>query len=75
MWETRAVAAGISQQNRNESRCTRRKQWLLIKHRDESADPSWTMGKPEEQRSALTGRTLEQIAAGRPAKKRKTRAA
>jgi hypothetical protein len=31
--------------------------WLLIKHRDEHADPSWHIERRELDRSVLTGRT------------------
>ena len=44
--------------------------WLLIKHRDEYADPSWRIENPSLDRSVLTGRTLKEIAENRPAKKR-----
>ncbi|MDB5307981.1 MAG: ligase [Gemmataceae bacterium] len=44
--------------------------WLLIKHRDEHADPSWDVDGPELDRSALTGRTLKEIEEARPGKKR-----
>ena len=47
-----------------------RKRWLLIKHRDEYTDPSWDMESIALDRSVLTGRTLKEIAEGRPAKKR-----
>jgi bifunctional non-homologous end joining protein LigD len=43
--------------------------WLLIKHHDIHADPSWDIERPEFQRSALTGRTLAEIRDGSPAKK------
>jgi len=43
------------------------KRWLLVKHRD--ADPSWNIESPELDRSVLTSRTLQEIAAGAPAKK------
>jgi bifunctional non-homologous end joining protein LigD len=39
-----------------------RKQWLLIKHRDERADPSWQIDSPKLDRSVLTGRSLKEIA-------------
>jgi bifunctional non-homologous end joining protein LigD len=45
------------------------KRWLLVKHRDEHADPSWNIESPELDRSVLTGRTLQEIAAGAPAKR------
>jgi bifunctional non-homologous end joining protein LigD len=45
--------------------------WLLVKHRDEHADPSWTIESAELDRSVLTGRTLEEIAESSPGKKRR----
>jgi bifunctional non-homologous end joining protein LigD len=54
---------------------SQRKRWLLIKHRDEFIDPAWDIEKPPLDRSAVSGRTIAGIAAARPAKKRKTRAA
>jgi bifunctional non-homologous end joining protein LigD len=42
---------------------SRQEQWLLIKHRDESADPD-TDPTEAYQTSARTGRTLDAIAAG-----------
>jgi bifunctional non-homologous end joining protein LigD len=49
----------------------KRAQWLLIKHRDEFAEPG-TEVVEEYQTSAATGRTMDEIAAGRKA--RRTRA-
>jgi bifunctional non-homologous end joining protein LigD len=49
---------------------TGKKNWLLIKHRDEFADPSWRIDNPRLDRSVLTGRALKEIAENRPAKKR-----
>lgn len=46
-----------------------RKRWLLVKHRDEYADPSWDIDSSELDRSVLTGRTLKEIEEGRPGKK------
>lgn len=40
-------------------------EWLLIKHRDSFADAKWDAEQHAE--SVVTGRTLEDIAAGRPA--------
>ena len=54
---------------------SQKKRWLLIKHRDEFADPAWDIEKPELDRSVVSGRTLAEIAARRPAKKRKSSAA
>jgi bifunctional non-homologous end joining protein LigD len=48
----------------------KRAQWLLIKHRDEFAEPD-TEVVEEYQTSAATGRTMDAIAAGR--KPRRTR--
>ncbi len=41
------------------------KPWLLIKHTDSYADPSWNID--EHEGSVLSGRTLEEIEEGRPA--------
>ena len=38
--------------------------WLLVKHRDEYADSSWSIEAPPLNRSLLTGRTLDEIAHG-----------
>jgi bifunctional non-homologous end joining protein LigD len=38
-----------------------RERWLLIKQRDEYADPSWDIENPRFDRSILTGRSLTQI--------------
>lgn len=46
----------------------RRNQWLLIKHRDERADPD-TDPAAEYLTSARSGRTMEEIAEGKPAKR------
>jgi bifunctional non-homologous end joining protein LigD len=46
----------------------RARQWLLIKHRDEYADPNWAID--EHDGSVLTGRTLDEIGEGKPARKR-----
>lgn len=45
------------------SRSGKRPSWLMIKHRDEFARTG--DGLPEEDRSVASGRTLEEIAAGR----------
>jgi DNA ligase D-like protein (predicted 3'-phosphoesterase) len=42
--------------------------WLLIKRRDEYADPSWDIESPRFDRSVLTGRSLTEIARGAPRK-------
>jgi bifunctional non-homologous end joining protein LigD len=46
----------------------KRAQWLLIKHRDEYAEPD-TEVVEEYQTSAATGRTMDDIAAGRKARR------
>jgi len=48
----------------------KRAQWLLIKHRDASAEPG-TEVVEEYQTSAATGRTMDEIAAGRAPRARK----
>jgi bifunctional non-homologous end joining protein LigD len=45
----------------------KRAQWLLIKHRDEAAEPG-TEVVEEYLTSAATGRTMEEIAAGKRAR-------
>src|SRR3981189_741277 len=42
--------------------------WLLIKRRDAYADPSWQIEDTAFDRSVKTGRTLQEIKRGRPAK-------
>jgi bifunctional non-homologous end joining protein LigD len=42
--------------------------WLLIKQRDEYADPSWDIESPRLDRSVLTGRSLKEIENSRPKK-------
>jgi bifunctional non-homologous end joining protein LigD len=42
-------------------------EWLLIKHKDDAADPRWDID--EHDGSVLTGRTLEEIAAQLPPKR------
>jgi bifunctional non-homologous end joining protein LigD len=41
-----------------------KERWLLIKKRDECVDPSWSIENPRFDRSALTGRSLEEIEMG-----------
>ncbi|MBA3892161.1 MAG: hypothetical protein H0X69_00480 [Gemmatimonadales bacterium] len=47
---------------------SRQGQWLLIKHRDDDADPD-TDPVAEYLTSATSGRTMEEIAEGKPAKR------
>jgi bifunctional non-homologous end joining protein LigD len=50
---------------------SQKERWLLVKHRDEYADPSWDIESTRLDRSVLTGRTLKQIENGRPGKVRR----
>jgi bifunctional non-homologous end joining protein LigD len=47
----------------------RKPQWLLIKHRDDAADPDWDIESHDT--SVTTGRTMAEIANGKPARKSK----
>jgi len=49
---------------------SKRPQWLLIKHRDAAADPGAEVVE-EFQTSAATGRTMDEIAAGRKPRARR----
>ena len=51
---------------------SRQGQWLLIKHRDDAADPD-TDPVAEYLTSAKSGRTIDEIAAGKPAKRARKR--
>jgi bifunctional non-homologous end joining protein LigD len=46
---------------------SRRDYWLLIKSRDEYADPSWDIESARFDRSVLSGRSLKEIMNGKPA--------
>ena len=48
----------------------KRAQWLLIKHRDEAAQEGYDV-VAEEVTSVVTGRTMNEIAAGKPGKRAK----
>jgi bifunctional non-homologous end joining protein LigD len=53
------------------SKCSsRRDYWLLIKSRDEYADPSWDIESLRYDRSVLTGRSLKEIKDEKPIKPR-----
>ena len=39
----------------------KQERWLLIKQRDEHADPSWNVESPRLARSVVTGRSLKEI--------------
>ena len=52
---------------------SRRDYWLLIKSRDEYADPSWNIESPRLDRSVLSGRSLKEIKEGTPVKSRSGR--
>jgi bifunctional non-homologous end joining protein LigD len=52
---------------------TRRDHWLLIKSRDEYADPSWDIESVRFDCSVLTGRSLNEIKDGKPIKPRSGR--
>jgi bifunctional non-homologous end joining protein LigD len=49
---------------------SRRDYWLLIKSRDEYADPSWDIESPRLEYAVLTGRSLNEIKDGTPIKPR-----
>ncbi|WFU34377.1 DNA polymerase ligase N-terminal domain-containing protein [Bradyrhizobium brasilense] len=48
----------------------RRDYWLLIKSRDEYADPSWDIESARFDRSVLTARSMKEIRERKPAKSR-----
>jgi DNA ligase D-like protein (predicted 3'-phosphoesterase) len=52
---------------------SRRDYWLLIKSRDEYADPSWDIESLHFDRSVFTGRSLKDIKDGKPIKPRFSR--
>jgi bifunctional non-homologous end joining protein LigD len=43
---------------------SQKERWLLIKHRDEYADPSWDVENPRLDSSVLTGRSMQEIQNG-----------
>src|SRR3982074_3767888 len=46
---------------------SRRNYWVLMKSRDEYADPSWDIESARFDRSVLSGRSLKEIMNGKPA--------
>jgi bifunctional non-homologous end joining protein LigD len=50
---------------------SQKERWLLVKQRDEYADPSWDIESPRLDRSVLTGHSMKQIENGRPRKVRR----
>jgi bifunctional non-homologous end joining protein LigD len=48
-----------------------KQRWLLIKERDQYADPTWNIDSAALDHSVLTGRTLSDISKGLPAKTRR----
>src|SRR6202022_4190489 len=50
---------------------SQKERWLLVKQRDEYADPSWDIESPRLDRSVLTGHSMKQIETGRPKKGRR----
>src|ERR1700730_4716383 len=43
---------------------SQKERWILIKHRDEYADPAWDIEDPRLDRSVLTGRSLKEVELG-----------
>jgi bifunctional non-homologous end joining protein LigD len=48
---------------------SQKERWLLIKQRDEHANPSWNIESPRFNRSVLTSRSLKEIEHSDPSKK------
>jgi bifunctional non-homologous end joining protein LigD len=63
----------LVQIERRSTNSSRSDYWLLIKSRDEYADPSWDIESPRLDYSVLTGRSLKEIEEGRPVKSRSGR--
>jgi bifunctional non-homologous end joining protein LigD len=55
---------------RGSARPREKSHWLLIKRKDQWADSKWSADPPSVARSVLSGRTLEEIAHIRPARKK-----
>jgi bifunctional non-homologous end joining protein LigD len=60
----------LVQIERRSKSSSRRDYWLLIKSRDEYADPSWDIESLRYDRSVLTGRSLKEIKDEKPIKPR-----
>lgn len=58
----------LVQMEKRSMNSSRRDYWLLIKTRDEYADPSWDVESPRLDYSVLTGRSLREIRDGKPIK-------
>jgi bifunctional non-homologous end joining protein LigD len=58
----------LVQIERRSTSSSRRDYWLLIKSRDEYADPSWDIESLRFDRSVLTDRGLKEIKDGKPIK-------
>ena len=56
----------LVQIERRSTSSSRRDHWLLIKSRDEYADPTCDIESPRFDRSVLTGRSLKEIKDGKP---------
>ena len=63
----------LVQIERRSTNSSRSDYWLLIKSRDEYADPSWDIESPRLDHSVLTGRSLKEIKEGKPVKSRSGR--
>ncbi|MGL3214183.1 DNA polymerase ligase N-terminal domain-containing protein [Bradyrhizobium sp. BR 1433] len=60
----------LIQTKHRSTNCGRRDYWLLVKSRDEYADPSWDIESARFDRSVLTGRRMKEIRERKPAKPR-----
>jgi bifunctional non-homologous end joining protein LigD len=63
----------LVQIERRSANSGQRDYWLLIKTRDEHADPSWDIESSRFDYSVVTGRSLKEIEEGKPIKRRETR--
>ncbi len=58
----------LVQTGKRSGHSSQKERWLLIKHRDEHADPSWDIESPRFDHSVLTGRSMKEIASDCPKK-------